>query len=237
MTYFNTFFDKKFCFIRGSFAETAPLLRLPDSDIDIVCSENFSEEEIKRLLKQKYPQLPVNVKLDIKRRTPKNNTIYFKHSYWSTGPYIELSNSRLWGVNVKNIALPMDFLNCLRDPNKQCFKSYIRMTNKINISPVTSKGATPEGYINSIERHYGTKTYEDAIKDIPEEKLLRALYKKRWVLNKQCQNDYKKIVLMPQFKVVIGNNNNNNNHVTYEQFYQKCLSEQIRITPSHQTSR
>jgi hypothetical protein len=227
MTYFTTLTQPRFCFIRGSFAETAPQLRRPDSDIDIICSENFTEQEIRLLLKQKYPDLPSDVKLDISHKTPKNGVINFKHSYWSPGPYIELTNGSGPGnlfhkVKVKNIPLPMDFINTLRDPNKQCFKSYLLMTPKIDITPTRPTiRVLPDSYMNAINRHYGLHHYVNAITGLPEERILKQLYRRNWQINKKCSEDFKKIILMPQFQLVLGSSH----QLSYDHFLQKCLAE------------
>src|SRR5581483_219791 len=122
LNYINSFFIKKpnnryppkFCYIIGSFAYTAPLLRTPESDIDILCSRDMDEFEIRYYLEKKFPQLPRNIQLDIKHTEPNSGKIDYIICYWQQGKYIALVDNK----EVTPIAYrkPKTLTCILRDP-------------------------------------------------------------------------------------------------------------------------
>jgi len=161
LTYFKSYFQKEengpknFCYIVGSFASTAPKLRTPKSDIDVICSTDVDENEIRYHLKKRYPNIPPTIPIDIKYVTPTSeNVINYQVCYWQDAKYlplIENSNIRLNSVR-KEKTLPC----VVRNPNKQELSTYLNTAKKIDVSH-------PLHYTNSIKNHYGEFNFHSTV--------------------------------------------------------------------------
>src|SRR5277367_6298847 len=176
----------KFCFIFGSFAETSPKLRSPDSDIDVLF-RNMDTCEVRSLLKKKYPKLPTNIKIDMIPAEVKNNEIRNVQCYWQNIKPLELHvhgdvKYTFVGEGEKN------FSCCARDPKKQNLIDYLKsplinLTKNRNLSHI-------------IDKHYGSKNFLDAISSLPhdDQQLFSKLHESKWELTDQCTK-----MLRPKF--------------------------------------
>jgi len=171
--------ESDFCFIVGSFAYTAPNLRNASSDIDILSSENFSEEDIRRILLDKYPNLSKDVPLDISYRAPAN--LSFKIAYWQEEKCISLS---LTNVKIHFIKTPIDIPNALRHPDKREFINYVTTSETIDFY-------NTRGLLKSI-RHYGEEDFWKVVVQLPTKELFIKAYQLA-LTNTECFLEIKKI--------------------------------------------
>jgi len=149
--------SNKFCYIIGSFAITAPILRTPNSDVDIVCSNDMDEFEVRYYLNKKYPNLASNIKLDIQYIKPVDGKIIFGICYWqkSINKYsIELIRNN--NFKLCPYINEIDLATIVRHPNKSKVKEYIESNNNIKI--------TNNNHCHkSIKNHYGICDFKNTI--------------------------------------------------------------------------
>lgn len=150
-----------YCFIVGSFAYTAPDLRDPKSDVDILASSDLSDDSIRKALFESFPNLPSTTHLDITRRGLVDGRVPFKIAYWQEDKYISLIDSP---VTIAFTKTPPNIPNCLRDPNKQAFIDYMHTSHVLEFHRLS-------GLIKSIE-HYGWPEFNLVIEHFIEKPLL-----------------------------------------------------------------
>jgi hypothetical protein len=230
---------EKFSFIFGSFSQTAPNLRSPDSDIDII-SNNMDECEVRFLLRKKYPNLPKNIKVDIIPVDVKNNKIKHAQCYWQDYEPIELYNraNDCMTENITSMGTRLlakfgfcrtktkytfdqkerNFACCVRDPKKQSLIDYLKsplidLTKRRNLSHV-------------INKHYGSENFTEVISTtLPndEHQIIKKLYETEWELTPQCSKLLSsKFVIDTLNKTIIGED------VTmfYSDFASKCIKKE-----------
>lgn len=144
----------KFCYIIGSFASTAPNLRTPKSDVDILCSTNIDEFQIRHYLKQKYPNLPANIPLDIKYVKAENGSADYPICYWQNPKYIPIIDNQ----NIKPRGVPgiIDLPSVARNPDKNELVRYLNQCKQIDLTH-------PIHFANSVRNHYGENDFLRAL--------------------------------------------------------------------------
>jgi hypothetical protein len=218
--------ENSYCFISGSFAHSAPSLERPTSDIDVQCSEDFSEEEVRLLVQSRFPGIKSDVTFDIIRQ-PLSVTkpiIYGVHYYFKDFKTIELYPHPK--LEVRSVA-DKSFSSTLRDPDKTQFYNYIRTTNWIEFFQIRKKDGPLElctsyfsgTYNKSVER-YGSSEYLSAISNLPEEKIYKALHMRGFEMNQACKKEFDVFRIDREQKLVSGRNSQS---LTYDSFYEKCL--------------
>lgn len=219
--------ENSYCFISGSFAHSAPSLERSTSDIDIHCSEDFSEEEVRSLVRNRFPGIGSDVSLDIIRQQPLSVTkpiIYCLHYYFKDFKTIDLYSNPNLGVR----SVPdKSFSSTLRDPDKTQFYHYIRTTNCIEFFQIRKKDGPFElctfyfsGTYNKSVQRYGSSEYLSVISNLPEEKIYKALHMSGFEMNQACKKEFDVFRINRNQKLVHGNNNQT---LTYDSFYEKCL--------------
>jgi hypothetical protein len=149
----------KFCFIYGSFLQTMPYLRRPDSDIDVMCNE-MDEWEAKRALEKKFGKIPRNVQIGVRNVWPNNGVIKFDSCYWQNKKPFEVYNQ--YGVKYNFMPKCARDIACfLRDPDKTQFGEHMK-GNEFKF--------LVKGYRNEIERHYGKQEYDREVSKLSGDK-------------------------------------------------------------------
>ena len=147
--------DYEFCYIVGSFAITAPNLRTPNSDIDVICSMEMNETEIRYLIKQKFPNLPHDIPIDIAYKQPENGIIERKICYWQNkNDYITLKYNK--HIHLKMIHHPINLPSVCRNPNKTELFSYLDESKIIDMY-------NPYHCYKSIKNHYGLEEFNNVL--------------------------------------------------------------------------
>ena len=204
----------KFCYIVGSFASTAPNLRTPISDIDIICSKHVDEFEIRYHLKKKFPNIPSDIPLDIKYLTPTNGVISYQICYWQEPkciPIIDNSNIKPVGIHGE-INLPA----LVRNPKKKDLISYLNNSKQIEITH-------PIHFENSVKNHYNAKEFVDVLNtsnlDYEEKNIIKKLLDASTIGQNKYKNNYVNITLDRENKSISDCNRN----FTYFNFYRNFL--------------
>jgi len=220
MEYVLSFFKRKrstnnkFCYIIGSFANTAPNLRTPQSDIDIICSTNIDEFEIRYFLKKEYPNIPPDIKLDIHYSTPVNNTVEYNICYWQNSAYLPLiSNNSIHMVPVRgNIDLP----SVLRNEKNNDLPEYFNKVKKIEISH-------PIHFANSIKNHYGIDKFINTLNSsslgYQEKNLLKNLLQINKISSSVHDDNYTHISIDKETNQIISKNKT----IDYYNFYRNYM--------------
>ena len=146
--------NNKFCYVVGSFAHTAPNFRTPKSDIDVLSSVDFDNYEIEYLIKQKYPDIPSNTKIDIHyaKPDPSNKKVTHRICYWQEKKYISLINNP--SITLHIILDDKDLPSVIRNPNVTELIKYLNDPASIEIKLHTSIHI-----YRSIKRHYKKNNY------------------------------------------------------------------------------
>ncbi len=118
-------------FIVGLFAETAPNLRTPNSDIDVICSDNLNEKQIRNLIQAKFPNIPTDIKLDLIQSKPINGIIYFPYCYWQNDSYLTLLNN--CDIQISSKIYGKTLTCMIRNPNKNDLHYYLNNNNTFEI--------------------------------------------------------------------------------------------------------
>lgn len=203
----------KFCFIFGSFATTAPNLRSPESDIDVV-SKNMDECEVRSLLQKKYPILSPKTKIDMISATLKQNEIQHVQCYWQNIKPIKLYSHGNTEYTFEEGE--RNFVCCARDPQKQSMIDYL----KSPLIDLTKR----KNVIHVINKHYGTQNFADVLADSPTEEtqIIKELHESKWILSGECEKIFKKkLVIDTGHKNVVGSDFG----MPYNSFLSKCIKK------------
>jgi hypothetical protein len=202
---------QKFCYIFGSFAQTAPKLRSPDSDIYVVC-KNMDICEVRGLVRRKYPDLGTNIKISMTPAQVQDNKIQTIQCYWQNIKPLKLydigNTEYTFETGEKNFAC------CVRDPDKQKLIHYlgspsIDLTKRKNLSHV-------------IARHYGVKNFMDVLSLLPrdEHHLFKKLHESGWEMTEQCSEMFRSKFIID----TINNHISGSDHtIQYSDFLSRCI--------------
>lgn len=210
-----------YCFIRGSFAQTAPFLATPQSDIDIVSSTDFTDKEITDLFFEKYPNVSKNTPFDIFKHDPgKNISPIIPYYYFQTPKIVNLyDNPKMQPTMISDYS----FSSTLRDNNKIQFRKFIRETSQINLFNITLDRCTffnSAGlYMKSIGK-YGINEYLKAVHGLAEEPVYVGLYRVGFNINDKCKDNFASLMIDRQKKIIVGKNK----EMTYDAFCKECLT-------------
>ena len=206
--------SNKFCYIYGSFAKTAPNFRSENSDIDILCSQNFDKYEIMYILKEKYPNLKDDVKIDMHYTYPDEaGIVYYPISYWQSEGVIPIvKNDNIKAIPRRGIKY---LESVIRDPNKDILINYLNTANNIDIY-------NPLHFYHSTINHYGIDNFINVVDNsnlyLYEKQLLKEIINKKGILNEEC-NNCKNLELDKNNGKIISHEKT----FDYFTFYRKCL--------------
>jgi hypothetical protein len=171
----------------------------------------MDEFEIRHYLKKKYPDLPINISLDIHYSKPQNNIINYDICYWQENIYISLiENKKIIPIAFKS---KPDLPSTTRDPDKTILLKHLNTTKKLDIT-------NPTHFLNSVTKHYGIDNFVNTINNsnlrFSEKNILKSLL----VKNKNNQKKtFDKILIDTENKYVMSQNNK----YTYFDFFNKYL--------------
>lgn len=168
-SFFKKIFDRlksksnrpiRYCCIIGSFAQTAPNLRTPESDIDIICTADFDEFEIRCLLKKKFPNLPNDIPIDrhnLEFDRDDNlwtGQVYHHICYWQEYHHIPLIDCP--EVELIPYRTPKDIISVARDPCKDELLKYLNETTYYEME-------SAQHFYHSVRKHYGLSDFKSKI--------------------------------------------------------------------------
>lgn len=198
---------EKFCYIVGSFATTAPVRRTANSNIDIICSENVDESNIRHHLKIKYPNLPNDVPLTIHRKKSVDGIVQYGICYWQKGMRIKLfSNQQIILLATHD---PIDLPSVIRDPCKENLVEYLNSAKQLVIN-------CPKKFYDSVNYHYCKTEFSKIILDakLDDEEILILKY-----LSIKICDDFESIIIDTEQKLIIDGDKSYN----YDEFIAKYL--------------
>lgn len=201
--------QERFCFIFGSYLSSKKIDK--KSDIDLLCSKGITNNDVKKALLRRYPNLSLSTQLDINYVESVNGSIIHPICYWQDDKFEELFNDS--ATKIRAIRR-YDIGAYLRDPNKSMFKQKLLSSNSIQFSN--------NNYSKVIDRHYGRDNFFDTIQSLQddERKLYKKLYEKKWNLHKSCSNSF--TIIRDKKRVILGDTEKTQH--TFTQFIDKCLN-------------
>lgn len=209
--------QEKFCYIIGSFAVTAPILRTPESDIDIVCSENMDEFEIRYYLKKLYPSIDNKIKLDVHYVKPDRRIVKYDICYWQEPKSIPLINNKR--IILEAIKDGKDMPSLIRDPNKEPLIKYLKT------EPILDIGSASR-FNKSTKKNCDIDIFNKIIKSqlpIEEQNILHAILDTDGKICSKHLDSYSNIKIDKKNQLVHGKNHS----YTYFNFYRQCLGYNI----------
>ena len=205
----------RFCYIYGSFAQTAPYFRTTTSDIDVICSFDIDQYEVRAYLREKYPDIPANVVLDIKYQIPDSDgTVYYPINYWQQEKYISLVDNR----NIKFLAERhgINISSVVRNPDKSQLQDFFRNTDHLDIKPLYH-------FIKSVRTHYGMENFRKVLDESSlffyEKQIFNELFEINNDLSPECGGRSANIMINRKTDQIISDGTAYN----YFTFFQKCL--------------
>ncbi len=208
----------KFCYIYGSFVRTMPVLRTPQSDIDMKC-KGVSQTEAEKMFFHKYPHLKEqNPPINISPISYVGNNIKMHISYFQPCNFIELYNN---GPKSNFICIEMHkFSDYYRNPDKSALIKYLQQD--------TMKWVKINGnykYFNSkIDSHYGAAEFDSVINNLPkpEKDIFQTLQKHNFQTNSYCNDTFGNFIdILTQSQQI--KSSNSNTKYKYDFFLSNCF--------------